>query len=311
MERVDRLERLTNLVLVLLDARRPVTLAQIATMVAGYPEGHQARRQAFERDKRTLREEGIPISVEPVEPGGQLGYRIRPEDYYLPDLGLSADEQVALNLAVAGVHLDDASGLDASLKLGFIERDQPAVAVLPRLPTLPVVYQAIRERAPIGFKYRSRERELEPYGVLFRNGFWYMMGHDRAAEEVRTYRLDRVEGEITVGVGGSFEPPESFDPVAHFPSEPWLMGDGQRLVAEVQVEALAVPVVTAQLGEEAVVRRCDDGSVVVQLEVTNRAAFRSWVLGLLEHARVLGPPELREELRSWLEATAKRQGGRA
>ena len=51
-------------------------------------------------------------------------------------------------------------------------------------------------------------------------------------------------------------------------------------------------------------RRRPDGSVVVELTVTNRDAFRSFVLGFLEHAEVLGPPELRDELVAWLGALA-------
>ena len=46
----------------------------------------------------------------------------------------------------------------------------------------------------------------------------------------------------------------------------------------------------------------DDGSIVIELAVTNRAAFRSWRLGLLDHARVLGPEALVADERAWLTA---------
>ena len=36
----------------------------------------------------------------------------------------------------------------------------------------------------------------------------------------------------------------------------------------------------------------------------NREAFRTWVLGLLDHAEVLEPDELRADVISWLEAIA-------
>jgi predicted DNA-binding transcriptional regulator YafY len=92
--RADRLERMTNLVLVLLETPRLVSLREIASTVEGYPEGKEASRQAFERDKRALRELGIPISVEPLAGDEQLGYRIHPEDYYLPELRLDPDEEL-------------------------------------------------------------------------------------------------------------------------------------------------------------------------------------------------------------------------
>jgi hypothetical protein len=61
---VDRLERLTDLVLVLLRDQRPKSLREIASEVPGYPvqEG-EARRQAFERDKRTLRDGDIEVTA--------------------------------------------------------------------------------------------------------------------------------------------------------------------------------------------------------------------------------------------------------
>jgi proteasome accessory factor B len=311
VEKVDRLERLTNLVLVLLDTRRPLTLREIADTVGGYPEGHQACRQAFERDKRTLREEGVPISVEAVDTGGQLGYRIRPEDYYLPELDLTADEQVALNLAVAGVHLDDASGREALLKLGVIGGDRSSpVAALPALPALPRLHDAIRQRAAVRFDYHSAPRQVDPYGLLFRSGFWYLVGWDHGREALRTFRVDRMGGPPTLGEGGSFELPAGFDPSSEVPAEPWRIGEGDTVRAEVRIDTVQAPAVVAELGEEAVLSRGEDGSVVVGLDVANEVAFRSWLLGLLDHAEVLGPAGLREEVVAWLEAIAGRAGAR-
>ena len=116
--KLDRLERVTDLVLVLLETRQPLTLDAIAHQVPGYPSEHSARRQAFERDKRLLRDEGIPVLTERLPGNEQYGYHIDRESFYLPDLDLEPDEQVALHLAVAGVHLGDPSGRDALLKLG-------------------------------------------------------------------------------------------------------------------------------------------------------------------------------------------------
>jgi hypothetical protein len=82
------------------------------------------------------------------------------------------------------------------------------------------------------------------------------------------------------------------------------MGDEDELTAEVLVDADQAPRVVAELGEDIVADRRDDGSVVVALRVTNRAALRSWVLDRLDRAELLGPPELRAELVAWLQAQA-------
>ena len=87
----ERLERLINLTATLLETPRPLTLEDIADrLTPAYPEELAARRRAFERDKETLRDLGIPIEVETVDGwnGVDSGYRIPPDAYYLPDPGL-------------------------------------------------------------------------------------------------------------------------------------------------------------------------------------------------------------------------------
>jgi proteasome accessory factor B len=308
VERVDRVERVTNLLLVLLDAQVPLTLEHIVHTVAGYPPGHDAYRQAFERDKRLLREQGIPVTLEPVPDSDAVGYRIRPEDYYLPDLELTLAEQQALNLALAGVAMEDATGQEAAWKLGLAEPGRVnarlPLAALPSAPALPVLHDAIRRRCAVRFRHRGRQRTLEPYGLLFRRGFWYVVGSDRDRRALRSFRVDRIEDLPRILEEDHFERPRDFDISRAFPEDPWLVGDGQVTTATVWVDRIHAPLVEAELGSSTVTAREDDGSVVVELQVVNTAAFRSWVLGLLDHAEVRGPEWLRADIIDWLSPMA-------
>src|ERR1051325_7087492 len=100
----DRLERLTNLIAVLLETRRPLTLEEIVERGPGYPGERESYRRQFERAKATLRVVGVPVALEALYAFGQeTGYRIHKEDYELPPLELSDDERVALHLAVTAV----------------------------------------------------------------------------------------------------------------------------------------------------------------------------------------------------------------
>ena len=202
MAQPDRLERVTDLLLVLLDASRPLSLREIADRVPGYPDGHDARRQAFERDKRLLRDEGVPVLAESIEAEEQVGYRVDPDAYYLPDLGLEPDEQAALNLAVAGVHLGEPIGREALSKLGMGGSGPGAGRRCPwstcpwstgcrpfrscSTPSGPEPSSGSPTGAPPG--------SVDVAGIRFRGGHWYAVGRDRDQGEARTFRVDRIDG---------------------------------------------------------------------------------------------------------------------
>jgi len=304
----DRLERLLNLTATLLDTRRPLTLDEIAERVSpAYPDDRTTRRRQFERDKETLRDLGIDISVESLDPFGQaeVGYRIRPERYYLPELDLTDEERAALHVAVTAVRLEGEDARDALLKLGGLTGEaSAAVAELPASPVLGDLFDAAARRAPVRFRYRGEERDLAPYGVVLRWGHWYVVGHDRGRDAPRAFRVDRIDGDVAVGSPGDFDVPAGFDPAQLLRDDPMRFGDDRPEHARVLVDPTRAAWVVEQLGDEAVEERRDDGSVVVGLEVVNRDAFRSWVLGLLDHAEVLAPDALRADMVEWLRALA-------
>lgn len=310
---VDRVERLTNLLALLLETNEPLSLIEIAGELRGqYPESDVARRQAFERDKAALRDLGVPIEFEVVGGGsfaGQARYRIDRRAYELADLDLAPDEMRALQVAVAAVRTGSGVGQEAIWKLGGALGDvSPSVsASLPERPGLPALRGAIAGRAPVEFSYRGEHRTLDPWGLLLRGGFWYVIGHDHARGGQRTFRVDRFDSdEIAVGEPDSFDRPASFDPRSAFPADPKQIGhdafDG--IDAHVRVDAVRAAAVERELGSERVVERDSDGGIVVSVPASNLAAFRSWVLGLLDHAVVLEPAEVRDEIVRWLEALA-------
>jgi predicted DNA-binding transcriptional regulator YafY len=301
--KLDRLERVTDLVLVLLDTRQPLTLDAIAHQVPGYPAEHSARRQAFERDKRLLRDEGIPVETRRLPGQEQYGYLIDREAFYLPDLELEPDEQVALHLAVAGVHLGDPSGRDALLKLGATGiGDVRPIASMASSPALIELFEAVRTRALATFAYRGESRQVAPVGLRFRFGHWYLVAWDVERAAVRTFRVDRVESEVTRAEPGSAEVPEDIDVEAALPDEPWHAEGDDLVPMRIRVDALEARRVVDEVGHDKLVARHDDGSVDLALEVSSFAAIRSWVLGLLDHAVITEPESCREELVAWLRA---------
>ena len=305
MSGVSKLERLLNLTAILLDTTRPLTADELRRRVDGYPPSDAAFRRAFERDKDDLRDLGVPLRIERAPDRDVDAYRIRPEDYYLPDPGLDPEELAALHLASLAVRLDGLADREAIWKLGGLAEagvEVPQVATLPSDERLGPLFGAITQRQVVEFRYRGEPRRVDPHRLDFRRGRWYLTGHDHARHDTRNFRLDRVEGPVAV-VGR----PGSFDRQGAHPGlrlEAWRFGDDEPVEAELLVDAGRAVWARRQLGDDAVAEERPDGSVVFRLPVLNRAAFRSFALDLLEHAEVLGPPELRRDVVAWLEDLA-------
>ncbi len=287
--------------MLLLDTEQPITFDQIVERGELYAGRGEASRKSFERDKAVLRSLGITIDTPMDQATGTTRYTIRPENYFLPDLGLNEAEQLGLQLAASVVRLDESWDDQAATKIGGSKVAPPmVVAELPSLGDLPTVHTAIRNRAPVTFEYSGKRRVVEGLGIFYREGNWYLSGRDEGV--VKTFRVDRIGSAVRTGKPGSYEMAGEFDSRAAMPRDPLMIGDGEVVVARVWIDSASASRIERLRGVESVAERRPDGSVVVEVPVRNRDAFRSWVLGLRHHAEVLGPIELRREIVAWLEA---------
>ena len=232
-----RTERLLSIVVLLLSTRRYLTAEQIRNAVHGYPEQEDAFKRMFERDKEELRDLGIPLETGlnnaiDEEPG----YRIRRQDYELPEIRLEADEAAVLGIAarvwqsaeLAGaaagalLKLRAAGAVGAAGAPGLDDDKQPRPGIEPRLttaePAFGPLWEAVRDRRPVTFSHRAPgrseaiKRELEPWGVVNRRGHWYVAGYDRTRNATRVFRLSRIDGPVKMsGPPGSVTVPADAD----------------------------------------------------------------------------------------------------
>jgi predicted DNA-binding transcriptional regulator YafY len=302
-----RVERVLNLLALLLDTKAPLTRNEIVKQVSGYPEQATAYRRAFERDKEALRAMGVPVTTETIAESNDVGYRVRPDDYYLPDLGLTPEETAALHVAVSAISLGNAEGVGALMKLsGQGVAAVAPLASLPLAPALATLFEAFRQRAVVTFTYRGQTRVIEPWGLSSKRGHWYVVGYDRDREAVRAFRADRIEGDVEIGAADAFEAPASFRPDDHVEARPWLMGDEPPTTVTLRLDGPHRDALVAELGPDATIVADTNESTTVELVVTNRAALRATVLTFLEHAEILGPDDVRADLVAHLERVAER-----
>jgi proteasome accessory factor B len=228
-----RTERLLSIVVLLLSSRRYLTAEQIRASVSGYPDAGESFKRMFERDKEELRELGIPL--ETGKSGAfddEIGYRIRRQDYELPEIHLTPDEAAALGIAsrvwqsaeLAGAYAGALLKLKAASGDNDGEEDAQRMSrsIEPRLTTqekaFGPLWEAVRDRRPVTFTHQASgrpdaiKRELEPWGVVNRRGHWYVAGHDRGREAPRVFRMSRITGPVRLsGPPGSVKVPDGVD----------------------------------------------------------------------------------------------------
>jgi proteasome accessory factor B len=299
-----KVERLINLIALLMDTRRPLTGEQIRAAIYG-DQSDVAFRRMFERDKEELRELGLPVDRAATDVWEtEEGYLIRPEEATVPELDLTPDEQAALWLA-ARAWQGEAGGENARralLKLSAAEGSPGPDDVgwlAPRVeasaPNLPALLDAVARRKRVRFAYRTggggpaAARRVEPHALSYRGG-WYLTGRDTKRKAVRHFKLSRIDGPVVVEAGDrpDFKAPSG--PAPEIPRGPW-QGESTS-EARVAFGPRSAWWVERRTGARRVAERAN-GWVELAVPVADPAAFVSWILGFADDAEILGPPNLR------------------
>ena len=119
---------------------------------------------------------------------------------------------------------------------------------------------------------------------------------------MRVFRVSRIRGKVGYSSKAEhdFHRPDDFDPREYATRTDWQLGDPvgrARIWLSDRIDWLAL----RHFGHAGEVSEADGGGVIFETDYASARQMVSWVLGLGEHARVEGPPELVEEARSRLE----------
>jgi proteasome accessory factor B len=310
------LERLVNLVALLLEARQPFTFERIREeMPEAYEQGElESAKRMFERDKDILRDIGVPIEVVGTDAWeAEQGYTIRKDAYYLPEIAFTPEEISALFVAATAGRQDTNAeeavrkllyGADGGILAGVRGFGSSAEGSVDA--HLSVAADAVAEQRRVHFTYRTSrgeesDRLVDAYGLAVRGGHWYLVGLDRDRDEIRSFRLSRLASGLRDDGEGT-APPDGFRAGDHLQVGPWGPGEPQeraRIAFAPEVAWWA----TKGIADAEVVATRDDGWVVVSMPAGPGVRSASWILSFGPDAEALEPPALRDEVVRRLETT--------
>ena len=178
----SKTERLLNLLIMLLVQRNYVSKERIRAILYA-DASDDAFEKMFERDKEELRSLGVPIEVGQMDAyfDDEPGYRIRADEFALPEISLESDEASVVALAtkvweharLAEATTDAVSKLSAAglaLDLTALDIAQPRLSA--DEPAFDVFWEATLTRRAVTFDYQRPgydaplTRHLQPWGVV-------------------------------------------------------------------------------------------------------------------------------------------------
>jgi predicted DNA-binding transcriptional regulator YafY len=328
----EKLIRQLSLISFLMAERRPVSALEIKQDVEGYSQmNDEAFARRFYADRAELESLGIHLKVDKPAEGyyEAENYSLPPENFYLPAIEFTDEELGALRMSLSLLDGEFAYAEPLRLALQQLSWGKPSPLDAPEelsvalavtagaggrdlSQRLSKVETAIFRRKTIVFDYYTigrdaqESRKVDPYHLLYKGGQFYLIGYSHEREELRVFRVSRIRGKVGYSSKAEhdFNRPEDFDPRDYAVRTDWQMGDAigrARIWLSDRIDWLAL----RHFGHAGDVTEVDDG-VIFETDYANARQMVSWVLGLGEHARVEGPPELVEEARERLELIIER-----
>jgi proteasome accessory factor C len=333
----EKLIRQLSLISYLMAERRPVTAPEIRRDVEGYSvmnEDAFARR--FYADRSELEALGIVLSVEKPVDGlvEQENYSLPPENFHLPAIEFTDQELAALHTALQLLDGEFAYAEPLRLALQQISWGRPSPLNSPEQQTVALgitgsaggheisqrlakIETAIFRRKTIVFDYYTMERDevggrrVDPYQLLYQGGQFYVVGRAHERDAIRVFRLSRIRGKVGYATKAEhdFQRPASFDPRAYADRIDWQFGSPIG-TAEVWIGSRIAWQIERHFGRYGEIRPAgDDGDVLFVTDYANARQLIAWVLGLGEHARIVGPTALAAELRERVNLLIERHTG--
>src|SRR4051794_38410333 len=333
----EKLIRQLSLISFLMAERRPVTAPEIRQNVEGYAEmNEEAFARRFYADRAELDSLGIELHIDkPIDGAAEAeNYSLPPENFFLPPIEFTDSELAALGTALQLLDGEFAYAEPLRLALQQISWGRPSPLTAPEQRValgitgaagghevsqrLAKIETAIFRRKTVTFAYYTMERDstedrkVDPYQLLFQGGQFYLVGRSHERDAMRVFRLSRIRGKVAYASKAEhdFVRPEDFDPRVYADRIHWQFGEPAG-TAEVWIaERVAWQVERHFERYGAFQSDPESDGRLFRTDYASPRGLVSWALGLGEHARVLGPPELVAEYEERVELLAARHDGR-
>lgn len=160
-----------------------------------------------------------------------------------------------------------------------------------------ILYQGLLDAEPA-------QRLIDPYAVVIRAGMWYLIAFDRARDDYRTFRIDRIKG--LKPSAERFKRLSSFSIEDYF-KDSWGVFRGKPMKVQVELKGIAARLAAErEWPEERSLKWTAEDTAVLSATVCGEDEIASWVLSFGPDAHVIKPKRLRDRVKQSLSRSLER-----
>ncbi len=303
------------------DEAHPLSMEQILSGLGA--NGISAERKSIYDDIEALRLFGLDIALTKSRPAG---YYIASRRFEIPELKLLVDSVQSSQFITEKKSLALIKKLERLCSVHEAQTIRRQVYVSGRIKHMnesiyygvDAIHNGIAADRQISFKYFEYTPEktkhyrhggklyvVSPFALTWDNENYYMIGYDAEEEKIKHYRVDRME-KISM-IDAPRQGHEKFG--AHnmniYTRRTFSMFGGEEIRVEMEFENHFVGAVLDRFGKDVAIIKVDEAHFRISAPVAVSPQFYAWVFGLGAGAKITGPKDVADGMRSMLEAAAR------
>lgn len=311
---------LQKLLLTRTDEAHPLTIRELIEELARWDV--QAERKSLYDDLETLRSFGLDVQC---RKGRSPGWFVGERQFELPELKLLVDAVQSSKFITRRKSDSLIRKLESLASVHQARQLQRQVFVAGRVKTMnesiyynvDMLHTAIGEGRGVSFRYfdyNSRKEKVfrreglrylvSPYGLVWDNENYYLVGYAADHGEVRHYRVDKMSDIDVIDPLPEGASAGTFD-MAGYAQKHFGMFSGADAAVTLRCREGLAGVVLDRFGQEAMLVPGDDGTFTVTVTVVVSPQFWGWLFGLGGGVELLSPAWAVEEFRARLGDVAK------
>ena len=310
-----KLYRLAQIMMEQTDDEHYITMPEIIEELAKYDV--TADRKSVYADLRDLSILGIEVEGEPI--GNRYHYHVVSRAFELPELKLLVDAIQSSKFITEKKTNRLIKKLETLVSKYDAQKLQRQVFVSGRIKNMnesiyysvDAIHTAISGNRKIYFKYfqwnikkkpelrhHGKLYHISPWGLLWDDENYYLVGYDSDAEKIKHYRVDKM---LHIRFSSENREGKKFFnklDMADYAKKSFGMFGGKEQTVKLLVKNNLVGVIIDRFGKNVILFPTDDEHFTVNVNVHVSRQFLGWVFSLGDGIKIVGPDDVVEQMRS-------------